>query len=201
MSHSPHQDADLVAGFLAQNDIVGLEPDIALIELAHAVAAIPWGEARLIPEVLQKGMGTCRGKHRVFLEGCRQLGMEARPVVSTFHWHEEEIQYPKELREFLEDHHWPQNHTFAQVKNSKDEWIDVDLTWDPPLQPYGFWTFPEDWDGEHPFRSAKLLERWEGVDIQLKVDEIVNTLTQEQRQAQDHFMGKFIEWVASLRRK
>ncbi len=206
-SHSDH-DQQLVASFLARNGVADADPQIALVELAHAVAAIPWGEARTIKDVMEKGVGTCRGKHRVFLEACAQLGIEARPVVCTFHWAEQEIQYPPELKAFLQDHHWPQNHTFAQVKvprsfkpKAKSEvgWIDVDLTWDPPLSAYGFWTFPEDWDGEHSFHAVKFLERWDGVDIQSKVDELVNTLTPEQQQAQEHFLKEFIAWVASLR--
>lgn len=201
MSLSPTHDRDLVAAFLARHGIDAGEPDIALVELAHAVAAIPWGEARTIPDVMAKGIGTCRGKHRVFLEGCTQLGLEARPVVATFHWAEQEIAYPPELQAFLRDHHWPHNHTFAQVKDDRGDWIDVDLTWDPPLQPYGFWTFPDDWDGEHSFHAVKILERWDGAGIQAKVDELTNLLTPEQHQAQEHFLRAFIAWVASLRQK
>ncbi|MFA6039829.1 MAG: transglutaminase domain-containing protein [Candidatus Peribacteraceae bacterium] len=187
-----------VAAFLAEHHVDPSEPDIALIELAHAVAAIPWGEARTIADVMAKGVGTCRGKHRVFLEGCRQLGIEARPVVCTFHWQEQEILYPPQLKAFLEDHHWPQNHTFAQVQVD-GQWIDVDLTWDPALKPHGFWTFPEDWEGENSFHAVKILERWDGADIQAKVDELQNLLTPEQRGAQEHFLREFIAWVASLR--
>ncbi|MEK7218847.1 MAG: transglutaminase domain-containing protein, partial [Patescibacteria group bacterium] len=195
--NSSHSDHDLVASFLAERRIDAAEPDIAFIELAHAVAAIPWGEARTVTDVFAKGIGTCRGKHRVFLAACEQLGIVARPVVCTFHWQEQEIRYPRGLRDFLAEHHWPQNHTFVQVQTPRSPepkargeagWIDVDLTWDPALKPYGFWTFPEDWDGEHSFHAVTFLERWDGADIQAKIDELVNDLSPDQRSAQEHFL-------------
>lgn len=199
VSAQDHEKA-LVSSSLAEHHINASEPDIALIELAHAVAAIPWGEGNTITDVLkERGTGTCTGKHRVMLEGLRQLNIEAQPVMCTFHWQEQEIAYPRELRDFLDEHHWPHAHTFLQAKNSDDIWIDVDVTWDPPLKPYGFWTFPEDWDGEQSFHGLKMLERWDGADIAAKQDELQALLSPEQQRARDHFRGLFISWVASLR--
>jgi hypothetical protein len=198
MKVSDHEKA-LVRAFLAPHSLQDVDQGTAIVELAQIVAAIPWGEARTIEDVLAKKMGTCRGKHRLFVAALAELGIESRFVVSTFHWHEQDIHYPPALKEFLEDHHWPHNHTFAQVKNSNGAWVDCDLTWDPALKPWGFWTFPEDWDGEHSFHAVKVVDRWDGVEIEAKLDELKNLLSPEQQQASEHFLRLFIEWVASVR--
>ena len=52
--------------------------------------------------------------------------------------------------------------------NQSGEWIDVDITWDPPLKPFGFKTFPEDWDGQTSFIGVMTIERWDGVNIKQK---------------------------------
>lgn len=199
MKISDHE-RSLVRAFLAPHSLHDLDEGTAVLEVAQIVSAIPWGEGGTIKDVLEdKKVGTCTGKHRVLQACLEELGIESRPVVCTFHWHEQEIQFPKELEEFIEDHHWQHGHSFLQVRNSDEDWVDLDATWDPPLEKYGFWPLPGDWDGEHSFVGLKILERFEDVDIEQKKDELINVLSPEQREWREHFLRLFIEWVRSLR--
>lgn len=198
---TPHaHDQALIRAFLAPHNLDAVDERTAILELAQLVSAIPWGEGRTIEEVLHlRKVGTCTGKHLVLQACFEELGIECRPVVSTFHWHEQEIKLPKELKDFLDDHHWQHGHNFLQVKNSDGAWVDLDVTWDPALQSFGFWPLPADWDGEHSFVGLKILERWDGIDIAEKKEELINVLSPEQQQAREHFLHLFIGWVESLR--
>lgn len=178
----------------------GIQDKGQLITLVQAVAAIPWGEARTVAEVLSKNKGTCTGKHLLLQMCLQELDIPFRPVVSTFRWERQKIDLPPHLRDLLKDHLWEHGHNFVQLKGEGDSWIDVDVTWDPQLQRYGFRTLPKDWNGTTSFVGLDVLEkRFDGADIGTMKEKLIEGLTPEQRKARAEFLEKFIEWIDSLR--
>jgi hypothetical protein len=169
-------------------------------EIVQRVAAIPWGEARDVETVLQKNCGTCTGKHLLLQKYFDDEGIEYRPVVCIFRWQDQNLQLPDHLQSILDDNEWVHGHNFVQVKNSADEWIDVDVTWDAPLAAYGFRTLPEDWDGETSFVGVQsIVERWDNVSILDKKKDLIVSLTPEQQLAREKFLEGFVEWIDRLR--
>jgi len=190
----------VIHAFLEQSGIPELQGKARIVRLAHTVCAIPWGEARTVEDVLQKNVGTCTGKHLLFQACCEELGIRYRPVVCTFFWSAQEIKFPENLLHILRGREWEHGHNFVQIQNSDAQWIDVDITWDAPLAPYGFATFPETWDGETSFVGLRQIEkRWEGADVSKKKKEIVHSLSPDQKNRRDVFLKEFIHWIDSLR--
>ncbi len=151
---------------------------------------------------MTKGVGTCTGKHLV-LQACMDvLQIPYRPVVCTFHWNDQGLHLPDHLQRILDVNTWEHGHNFVQVQNDTGAWIDVDVTWDPPLTPFGFRTFPNDWDGQSPFVGmTHIIERWDNVAIADKKHALITRLTEEQKQAREVFLSGFIAWIASLRHR
>ena len=187
-----------VSQFLADN---GIRDKGQLIPLVQVVAKIPWGEARTVSEVLSLNKGTCTGKH-LLLQACfDDLGIEYRPVVCTFRWEKQGIDLPEHLRAILKKQTWEHGHNFMQIKNPEGAWIDVDVTWDPPLQRNGFRTLPKDWNGTTSFVGFDVVEkRFDGADIGTMKEKLMSALTPEQRTARGAFLEEFIHWVDSLRK-
>ena len=189
---------NLIKQFLVAHHIEGSNHK-DLIAVAQAVARIPWGEGRTIEEVLEtKKVGTCTGKHLVLQTCLEHLKIEHRITVCTFHWSEQGIALPKNLQEILEEGEWEHGHNFLQVRSDKGEWIDLDITWDPPLKLYGFRTFPEDWDGQTSFISlSKIIERIDGADITMKQQWLAK-LSPEMQERRRQFLKELFEWVVTL---
>lgn len=187
----------LLFRFLADN---GIHDKNDLIALVQAVAKIPWGEARTVSEVLQKNKGTCTGKH-LLLQACfDDLSIMYRPVVCTFRWEKQGIDFPEDLRAILKQHTWDHGHNFVQIKNGKGVWIDVDITWDSPLERHGFRVFPKDWNGTSSFVGIHPIERrWDGVNIAEMKEQLIERLTPEQKNARSIFLKGFIAWIDLLR--
>ncbi len=186
-----------VSQFLLDN---GIEDKGQLITLVQAVAAIPWGEARTVSEVLFLNKGTCTGKHLLLQECLQELGIPFRSVVCTFRWERQNIDFPPQLGDLLKDQSWEHGHNFIQLKGKGDTWIDVDVTWDPLLHAYGFQTLPADWDGATSFIGVDPLERrWDGANITSMKEQIIQDMTPAQQKARAAFLRVFFDWVDSLR--
>ena len=189
-----------VQAFLASRGMRKPLKRARFITLVQSVACIPWGEGRTIEEVLRtKHVGTCTGKHLVLQACLEMLGIPSRTIVCTFHWSEQGIALPEHLRVILAEGESMHGHNFLQIQNTKGQWIDVDVTWDPALKPYGFRTFPEDWDGVTPFVGLDpLLERWDDAPL-TKKQEWLRTLTPETQERRERFLRGFCAWVKTLR--
>lgn len=171
-----------------------------VIALVQAVAAIPWGEGRTIEEVLgTKRVGTCTGKHLVLQKCLEACNIPFRTVACTFRWSEQSIDLPEDLRSLLKEGEWEHGHNFVQMKQGHT-WIDTDVTWDPALKPFGFRTFPADWDGGTPFLGIDpLVRRWDDTDFAEKKAELIGALSPDMRERRERFLHRFIAWVSSLR--
>src|SRR3989338_4671585 len=161
-------DKEVGLDFLKEKGTVGLEIFSLQQKTACAVAKIPWGEGRTIEEVLAiKKVGTCTGKHLVLQACLDALGIPYTPVVCTFRWGDQPIEYPERLKKMLKEGEWEHGHNFVTIPIGNSKHIDVDVTWDPALEDFGFLSFPKDWDGKTPFIGVKnIIERWEGVDVE-----------------------------------
>ena len=190
-----------IQNFLRQNGIFNFEKDRQLIEVVKLVSRIPFGEARTIEEVLKtKKVGTCTGKHLVLQACFDELGIEYQPVVCTFYWEDEKIKYPENLQAILDEGKWEHGHNFVQIKKENGIYIDVDVNYNPELKPYGFRTFPQDWDGQSSFVSVeKIIRRWDNVNIADMKKELIDSLISEIRERRKRFLSELFKWVGSIK--
>lgn len=145
LARASMQEKTLIQDFLQKHGSVNERDRERLTDLIQAVARIPWGDGRTIEEVLRtKKVGTCTGKHLVLAACFDFLGIPHRTTVCTFHWSNQRLPLPDDLQAILEEGEWEHGHNFLQIQNANGQWIDVDITWDPPLKPHDFRTFPED---------------------------------------------------------
>ncbi len=172
------------------------------VDITKNVANIPWGDGRTINEVLTtKKMGTCTGKH-LLLKSCYDaLGIVSRPVVCTFRWSDQTIQYPDNIKLFLAKGEWEHGHNYLQVMTKDGNYIDVDVTFQPSLQKFGFKTFPERWNGITSTNLAfdNIVRKWVGVDISSKKNELIESLSPELKVIRENFLSEFIKWAISLK--
>jgi hypothetical protein len=191
-----------VRKFIRKHKLDQLDGDARRIALVQAVARIPWGEGRSIEEVLaSKGVGTCTGKHLVLQACLDALGMPYRTVVCTFRWSEQDVRYPQELFQVLQEGEWPHAHNFVQLLID-GAYVDIDVTWDPALAAYGFAAFPDDWDGRSPFVGVKNpQDRVEDVDMEARKKTLLHSLSPETRARRQVFLDGLIRWIESIHAK
>jgi len=189
-----------VSQFLKSRSINDLSREVQLIELLKVILAIPWGEARSIDDVLTKNMGTCTGKH-LLLQACLdKLGFEYQPVVCTFFWGEQEIDFPNDIQDIINEGEWEHTHNFVKIKDHEGIWLDIDVAWDPLMNQIGFKIFPEEWDGRTSFIGLeKMNQRWDNVDVNQKKKELFDLLTPEERERRGRFLKHLFPWIESLR--
>lgn len=185
---------------LTENKIYSLDKQHQLIAVVELIAKIPWGEGRNIEEVLEtKKVGTCTGKHLVLQACFNELGIEYRTVVCTFRWGEQIIKYPENLKAILKEGEWEHGHNFVQIKDEYGKYIDLDITWNSKLAPYGFKAFPKNWNGESAFIGIdNIIRRWDGADVESKKKELINSLDLELKQRRERFLSEFIKWVGTI---
>lgn len=190
----------VIKKFLAENKITQLDKKQQLIAVVKLAAGIPWGEGRTIEEVLEtKKVGTCTGKHLVLQTCFDELGIKYRPVVCTFKWGEQAIKYPKNLKAILKEGEWEHGHNFVQIRNDKGEYIDIDITWNSNLAPYGFKTFPKNWNGKSAFVGIdNIIKRWDDVDMESMKQQLIDFLGPKARERRERFLREFIKWVRTI---
>lgn len=150
--------------------------------------------------LITKKVGTCTGKHLVLQAALELLQIPCRPVVCTFRWQDQGLRLPHHLQHILDTVTWEHGHNFVQIQNENGHWMDIDCTWDKALSPYGFRSFPSDWDDKTAFVGiTHIVERWDNVSIADKKKELIDQLSSEQRSAREKFLQDFFVWIASLR--
>ena len=184
-----------ITNFIEKLNLSESEPVQQLIVVTKAVAEIPWGEGRTIQDVVEKGVGTCTGKHK-FLQACYdQLGIKYEPVVVTFKWNQQCINFPDDLQAILDEGEWDHGHNFVHLNSG----IDVDITWNPALAEYGFKTLPEDWDGKTSFVGVEnIVKRWDNAKIDEMKAQLIGSLDEETRERRERFLHGFIKWINSI---
>lgn len=187
----------LISEFLVNLGLDSLDERDKIVKTAHAVSEIAWGEGRTVEDVFSKGVGTCTGKHKVLQACFDELGIKYLPVVATFKWGEQGIDYPEELQKILDEGEWEHGHNFVKLENGNY----LDITWDPALQPLGFMSLPNDWTPEQSFIGVKnIKQQWDGVSIDEMKSQLINGLDQEIRERRERFLSGFIDWINSIRK-
>ena len=90
-----------IKNFLQGLHLEGLSDEEKIIKIAQTLSEMPWGEARSIDDVFAKGFGTCTGKHKVLHACFDELGIRCIPVVCTFMWGEQSLEFPEKLQAIL----------------------------------------------------------------------------------------------------
>jgi hypothetical protein len=193
------QSTEHIKKYLADNGIYELDKNGQLITTAKLISKIPWGEARTIDELLiTKKYGTCTAKHTALKACFDELGIKSKQITSTFKWGEQDILYPENLRQILIEGEWNHGHNFLQVEKEDGTKVDVDVTWNPALQEFGFLTLPENWDGKTSFLGLNINARWDDVDMKKKKIELIESLSPELRERRERFLKIFVEWMHTI---
>lgn len=187
---------DAIANFLSNLDILNSNSRLEQIKIiVQRVARIPWGNGRSIEDVFTRGVGTCTGKHKVLQACFDQLEIKYKPVVTTFRWMDQTIKYPQHIKKILNEGSWLHGHNFIQLEDG----IDIDVIFNPELKPFGFKTFPEEWDGRTSFVGFdNIIKRWNDADLDNMKSQLIETLSTEQRERRQRFLDAFIEWVETI---
>ncbi len=178
----------------------GCDPLRSRITLFERVRDIPYyyPSSRDPNEVLERGRGSCSGKHYLLGELYRLLGLEVRHMICTHRFNESPIVFPAPMQEMLRKNEIVDLHDYLQIALD-GEWVDIDATWERGLREFGF-PVNEDWDG----KSAMLLsvvpedltiaER----DPDTLKEELLSKLPPRQRTLRKQFLEALSNWVQEL---
>jgi len=172
----------------------------ARIALFEHVRDIPYcyPASRNPSEVLERGAGSCSGKHYLLGELYRLLGVPVRHMICTHRFNESPLVFPAPMQEMLRKNEIVDLHDYVQIAID-DEWIDIDATWQRGLREFGF-PVNEDWDGR---RSMPLSVVSEDVavaerDPERLKEELLSKLTPRQRTLRKQFLEALSSWVQEL---
>ena len=152
--------------------------------------------------MLTKNVGTCTGKHKLLESALQHFDIPYECVVCTFRWENQGLKLPAHLQALLDQGSWSHGHNWVRIHthththtHTHQEPIDVDLTWDSALAPYGFAVLPDNWDGQSSFIGLQTYEqRWNGVSIDQMKEQLIATLTPDQRHRREQFVEGLINW-------
>lgn len=195
-------DSELIDSFLKQHNIYEIDSrDEQVYKLSKLVAEISWGMGRTIEDVLvTEKVGTCTGKHRVLQACFDELNINYKPVVCTFKWGAQGVDYPENLKKILDEgEEWAHGHNFVNVELESGKWIDIDVNWDSFLSKYGFITL-ENWDGKSDIVAVRnIIDRWDDVEIGTMKVQLIEGLSDNQRKRRKRFLDGITEWIKSER--
>jgi transglutaminase-like putative cysteine protease len=178
----------------------GSDPVMARIALFERVRDIPYRypASRDPIEVLERGCGSCSGKHYLLGELYRLLGLRVRHMICTHRFNESPIVFPAPMQEMLRKNEIVDLHDYLQIAVD-DAWIDVDATWQHGLREFGF-PVNEDWDGKSPMLLSVVSEDVAVVeqDPERLKEELLSKLTPRQRTLRKQFLEALSGWVQEL---
>jgi hypothetical protein len=178
----------------------GCDPRAARISLFERVRDLPYEypASRNPLEVLQRGRGSCSGKHYLLGELYRRMGVGVRHMMCTHRFNESPLPFPDDMQEVLRRNEILDVHDYLQIQVN-GEWLDVDATWEIALREFGF-PVTDEWDGD----SSMLLtvnpdehHVVEGDPGKLK-EEMLSRLTPRQRALRKQFLEALGRWVNDL---
>lgn len=185
---------------IIQQWVGNLPLDQQIVALFEKVRDIPYGEmgSRDPGDVYKNNKGTCSGKHELLKELYNELGVETKDFIAMHKFKDMPIDYPAEIREILERSDIVDPHNFFKIKRNGN-WVTVDVTWDKPLQKYGF-IVNENWDGVSDMQICVVPLEIIQVDnpIEFKKERI-SQLPQSVQDDRKLFLKKMTEWADRIR--
>jgi len=178
----------------------GCDPIRARIAVFEHVRDIPYvyPSSRDPVEVLQRGQGTCSGKHYLLAAAFRCLGLQVRHMICTHRFNESPIAFPEQMQALLRKTEILDLHDYLQLAVD-GEWIDIDATWEIGLREYGF-PVNDEWDGRSPMllsvtgEENRIAER----DPEKVKEEMLAHLTPRQRMQRKQFLEALSAWVVEI---
>ena len=110
-----------------------LSARLSVSEIFSLIRDMPYlrASSREPKVILEEWRGTCSGKHYLLKELFQERGLEARIVMCTHYFTEENSpHFPAALRAQLADGPVPDVHTYIRLRDQDNEgWTRVDATW------------------------------------------------------------------------
>ena len=170
---------------------------IALFERVRDLA-YQYPASRDPKEVLQRGGGSCSGKHYLLGELFRRQGLPVRHMLCTHRFNDSPLPFPGHMQDLLRKNEILDVHDYLQI-SVDGEWIDVDATWPLALRDFGL-PATDDWDGKSPMVLSVIPD--EQVEVQgnpaKTKEEQLSKLTPRQRTLRKQFLEALSQWVGEL---
>ncbi len=149
--------------------------------------------------IIREWRGTCSGKHYLLKDLFEELGFDARIVMCTHQFTEENTaHFPAGLRAQLSWGPIPDVHTFVRLKSGVD-WMDVDATWPRQTGPLGMpinETFLTGVDMAIACGPIETLEVPGGVAPQAFKERLIEAHCGSQTDRRDRFIEDMSQWLA-----
>jgi hypothetical protein len=178
----------------------GCDPTAARIALFERVRDLnyQYPASRNPIEVLQRGGGSCSGKHYLLGELFRRQGLPVRHMLCTHRFNDSPLPFPAHMQDLLRKNEILDLHDYLQI-SVDGEWIDVDATWPLGLRDFGL-PATDDWDGKSPMVLTVIPD--EQVQVQgdpaKTKEEHLSKLTPRQRTLRKQFLEALSQWVTEL---
>lgn len=149
-------------------------------------------------EVLQRGSGSCSGKHYLLGELFRRQGVPVRHMLCTHRFNDSPLPFPDHMQDLLRKNEILDVHDYLQI-SVEGEWIDIDATWPLGLRDFGL-PATDDWDGKSPMVLTVIPDEQVEVhgDPAKTKEEQLSKLTPRQRTLRKQFLEALSQWVTEL---
>lgn len=119
-----------------------------IVKVYNYVQNIPWKNinSREAVDIINYNAGTCSGKHKLLQQLYNLMNIEVVEFICKHRFVDLSLDLPFQLSSFLATHAFIDYHNFIKIKNTNNEWICVDATWDLPLAKLGF-PVTKNWNG------------------------------------------------------
>jgi hypothetical protein len=178
----------------------GCDPLHARVRVFERVRDIPYTypSSRDPVEVLQRGHGSCSGKHYVLGEMFRLLGLAVRHMLCRHRFNESPIVFPAPMQAMLRKNEIVDFHDYLQVQVD-GTWVDVDATWELALHEFGF-PVNEGWDGRQAMQLSVVADEHDVIegDPERVKEELLSKLAPRQRALRTQFLEALSSWVQEL---
>ena len=148
------------------------------------------------PLSLEEQGYACVAKPEILERMLQTLGLDCRHRITKFRW--KDLEPPKDVLDL--EHEEPETHEYLEVKlPEKNEWVEVDPTWDSRIQHENFPTL--NWDGKTGTGLA--VEPVETLSVEESKEFIKQDSTEEARRQyfnkNREFFRAMNKWLESLR--
>ena len=178
----------------------GRDPVAARIALFERVRDLPYQSpaSRNPVEVLQRGGGSCSGKHYLLGELFRRQGLPVRHMSCTHRFNDSPMPFPDHMQDLLRKNEIVDVHDYLQI-SIDGAWIDVDATWPLGLRDFGL-PATDEWDGRSPMVLSVVPDEQEQIqgDPAKAKEERLSKLTPRQRTLRKQFLEALGQWVTEL---